>query len=828
VVEPKSQIATLLAADIADASRLSKGTEESRHALDVRREIFLRLVDEHGGRIGATTGEALVSVFPNPIDAVHCAVAIQRAVLTVNETQTPDERVLLRVGLNVGDVVETDGRLHGSGVDVAILLASFAVPGGICLANSVFEQVKHRVHVGVEFTGEKRVKGIQEPIPVYQVVEPGVELGYFSLWSELKRRNVFRVGTAYAVVNWVLVQAAAVILPTFSAPRWALQAWISVAVIGFPVALVMAWVYEITPMGLQRSDQVLRQASIRRITGRRLDRMIIGLLVVVVALLVFANYAPLDHAKEPGTQADSIAVLAFENRSANPQDQYFADGLADEILSRLGRVHELKVASRTASFYYKGKDIDVATIAQRLMVGHVLSGSVQRDGDRIRVTAAVDDAETGNLLWSESYDRRVDDILDIQSEIARSVAAAIVPVLSPQSRATIDAHPTQNVEAYDYYLRARDYLRQPAAETTLASARQLFERAIGLDPRFAQAYAGLCEVHLGGYQLTKAAASFEQAEVACHRALTLEGDLWEVHLALGNLYGTNGQYDTAIKELETAIDSQPNAVAPYLALANIYASQGRAERAEATYRRAEEVESGYWAVHNEFGKFLLNVGRSDEAIERFVKVTELVPDSGIGYDNLGNVYLAEGRLDDAIRAFDAAPERSRWLYTNRGLVHYFRGEFSEAVSDQLQAIALAPEYNAAWGRLADAYRFLPGEENKAADAYATAIARVSQELLVNPDDANNVGRLAVYYAYTGKLAEAHEQIAKMLTLATADDALASYLAARVSLRSGDTDAAYGYLQKAVASSWSPSLLANDPDFASLRGDARFAALVRLP
>jgi len=581
-------------------------------------------------------------------------------------------------------------------------------------------------------------------------------------------------------------------------------------------------------MGVRRSDEVLRQASIRRITGRRLDRIIIGLLVVVVALLVFANYVPLEHDGEAAAKLESVAVLAFENQSANPQDQYFADGLADEILGRLGRVHELKVASRTASFYYKGKDVDAATIAARLMVGHVLSGSVQRYGDRIRVRAAVDDAETGNLIWSESYDRQVTDILDLQSEIARSVAAAIVPVLSPQSRATIDARPTQSPEAYDYYLRARDYLRQPAVETTLASARQLFERALDLDPRFAQAYAGLCEVHLGSYQLTKAAASFEQAEVACHRALTLEGDLWEVHLALGNLYGTNGQYETAIKELEAAIDSQPNAAAPYLALANIYASQGQVERAETTFRHAEEVESGYWAVHNEFGKFLLNVGRNDEAIERFVKVTELVPDSGIGYDNLGNAYLAEGKLDDSVRAFDAAPERSRWLYTNRGLVHYFRGEFSAAVADQLQAIALAPDYHAAWGRLGDAYRFLPGQEDKAAEAYAMAIARVEQELRVNPDDPSNIGRLAVYYAYTGRLDEARTEIAKMQKLAATDDSLTGYLAARVSLRGGDRDAALAYLQKAIDDNWSRALLANDPDFASLRDDQRFAALVSPP
>ena len=226
--------------------------------------------------------------------------------------------------------------------------------------------------------------------------------------------------------------------------------------------------------------------------------------VIAVVFLVYENYVSKGIAGLAEAKPVTLAVMAFRNQSSESGDEFFADGLADELLSGLSRIHELKVASRSASFYFKDKDIDLNTVASTLMVDNVISGSVRREGDRLRITAALDDTENDKLLWSETYDRNSNAILDIQSDIAQSVVNAIVPVLSPESQNRISALPTESAEAYEFYLRGRDYLRQPAETTTLTSAIALFERAIGLDRRFAQAYAGPCAKPIwGAYELAR-------------------------------------------------------------------------------------------------------------------------------------------------------------------------------------------------------------------------------------------------------------------------------------------------------------------------------------
>jgi TolB-like protein/tetratricopeptide (TPR) repeat protein/class 3 adenylate cyclase len=816
----RRRIATLLAADVVEVQQsLTPDALQGEEPF----EICQRLVNEHDGRCVSTVGKSLIAEFTNAVSAVHCAVAIQQALLAKNDPLPLDKRVLLRIGLSVGDVIEEDGNLYGIGVDAATALRAMAVPGGICLGGSVYEHAKERVQVGVEFAGEQKVGNNRESIDVYQVVEPGVEKGRVPLWTELRRRNVFRVSVAYAVIAWLLIQVADVVLPTFDAPLWIMRGFISLSILGFPIVVVLAWVYELTPMGLKRSDDVLRQTSIRWITGKRLNGAIMILLVTAVVFLIFDNYIS-PRLDGGGRQAESIAVLAFENHSRNPEDVYFADGLADELLSVLARIKELKVASRTASFYYKGKDVDIATIAETLNVNDVLSGSVRREGERIRVTAVLDDTETGNVSWTETYDRTMDDVLDIQSDIAQSVANAIVPVMSPESRSQVEARLTENNEAYDLYLRGRSYLRMPAEESTLASAIQLFNGAIDLDPIFAQAYAGLCEAYLGQFEFSQRPESFESAEPACRRALALNDGLWEVHVALGNLYRVNGRYDDAILNLKSALERQPNAVIPYLDLARTYAAQDLPDLAEEMFRKAEEVEGGYWGVHRAYGLFLSDQGRNEEAVMRHLKVTELTPDSGIGFDNLGNTYLALGELDKAEAAFNDSPLPSRWTYWNRGLVYYFRHEFARAVEDQKIAISLAPDVSASWGALADAYRFMPGEEENARAAYEEAIRLAKQQLAINPTDWGAVARVGLYYAYMGRIERAEKEFKKLPDRPS--DTIVYFFVARARLQMGDVDGALDGLRKLIESGWSPTLLAADPDFASLRGMVEFEMLMK--
>ena len=259
--------------------------------------------------------------------------------------------------------------------------------------------------------------------------------------SELKRRNVIRVGAAYLVAAWLVIQVAETIFPLFGFDDTPARIVVTVLAIGFLPALVFAWAFEVTPEGLKKEQDVDRQHSITHLTGKRLDRVIMIILVLGIAYFAFDRFVISDfreakiaeQAREEGrTEAlqeskvgNSIAVLSFANRSSDPDDAYFADGLADELLSVLAKVRELKVASRTSSFYFKDKNVRISEVASRLGVASVLSGSVRREGERIRVTVTLDEAAGDTVLWSDSYDREVKNLLDIQSDIARSVASAI-------------------------------------------------------------------------------------------------------------------------------------------------------------------------------------------------------------------------------------------------------------------------------------------------------------------------------------------------------------------------------------------------------------------
>lgn len=817
--------ATILALEASDLDGSpARDSEPLSKLFEDRRETLSRLISEHGGIPVSSRDTQLIMEFPNAGEAASCAVDIQQAMLAANKRLALDERLLFRLGLHVGDLREDKGELYGDAIDTATGLEELAVPGGICLSGAVHEQIKHSSNIGIEYSGEKAVGKSPRPVAIYQVIEPGVEKGYISIWAELQRRNVFRVSVAYTVISWLMIQVADVILPIFNTPDWVLRVLIAGLVLGFPVAVVLAWIYELTPGGLKRSDDVMRQASISWLTGRRLDGTIIGLLVIAVVFLVYDNYVAKGIRSLDELKPVSVAVLAFENRSADPEDEFFADGLADELLSSLSRIQELKVASRSASFSFKDKGMDVGSIASTLSVDNVLTGSVRRYGDQIRVTAALDDSNNENLLWSETYDRKLDAILDIQSSIAQSVTKAIVPVLSPESQTRIASQPTENTEAYRFYLRGRDYLRQPSELNTLTSARQLFERAIGRDPRFAQAYAGLCEAHLKVYEFARDPTAYEQAESACHRALTLDQGLWEVHLSLGKLYRTNGRYDESILELERATRQQPNSVDAYLALAETYFDLNQYDLAEENFGRAQRVESGYWGVHRAYGNFLYELSRYDEAIVEHTKVIELVPDSGVGYDNLGNTYLAMGELEEAERVFNASPLPSRWTYMNRGLVYYYRGEFQKSAEDQQRAIDLAPNLHWTTGFLADSYRFIEGQEQKARVAYAKAIALAEQELTVNSNDWGTVGRLGLYYAHTGEMARAKAQLNKLVDLTR--DPTGLYYAALISLEIGDIQGANDFLRRTIEGGWSQGLLLGDPDLVALREQPAYQELLK--
>jgi TolB-like protein len=320
-----------------------------------------------------------------------------------------------------------------------------------------------------------------------------------SLIAELRRRNVFRVGVAYAIVGWLLVEVASVVLPTFKAPEWVMQVFTFLLILGFPAALVFAWAFELTPEGLKREKEVDPAESIRRLTGRKLDFAIIGLLAIAVVFLVVDNYV-LEAEPEQASVAreKSIAVLPFANISPDPEDAYFADGIHDEVLAQLSKIRDLKVISRTSVVRYRLEDRpSLPKIAAELGVANILEGSVRLAGNRVRITTQLIEAESDAHLWTETYDRELTaaNIFSIQSEIAKTVADALRAALSPEEQELLDTVPTENMAALEAYFHGKQRMEERNS-AALAEAVDDFNRAIELDPSFALAYVGLADSYI--------------------------------------------------------------------------------------------------------------------------------------------------------------------------------------------------------------------------------------------------------------------------------------------------------------------------------------------
>ena len=327
-----------------------------------------------------------------------------------------------------------------------------------------------------------------------------------SLFSELRRRNVFRVGVAYAVVAWLLVQVADVLFPVFGAPDWALRIFVIALLLGFPVAVLVAWVFELTPEGVKREKDIDRSTSITRSTGRKLDRAIIVALVIALGYFIWERQARIEPA-EPVAQptvetstpavADvpgkrSIAVLPFVNMSANPENEYFADGLSEELLNQLAQIPDLQVAGRTSSFSFKGKNEDLRLIGDTLDVANVLEGSVRRQGNTVRVTAQLIRVDDGFHLWSNAYDRSMDDVFVIQDDIASNVATALKIVLDEESWQRMQDAGVRNVDAFIEFQKGRELFDLAHGGSDLMGYLEKgivhFDRAIELFPEFAAAY----------------------------------------------------------------------------------------------------------------------------------------------------------------------------------------------------------------------------------------------------------------------------------------------------------------------------------------------------
>ena len=553
-----------------------------------------------------------------------------------------------------------------------------------------------------------------------------------SFIGELRRRNVFRVGIAYLVAAWLLMQVADVLVPVLGLPDWTSRLVFLLLAVGFIPALIIAWAFELTPEGIRLDREVERSSSIRHVTGRKLDFAIIALLAAAVLYLVVDNYLLDEPFVDAGVDGRSIAVLPFENRSKVEEDAFFADGIQDDLLTLLSRVHSLdKVISRTSVERYRDTSLAIPEIGEELAVATILEGSVQRAGNKVRINVQLIDTRTDKHLWAEIYDRELtaENLFDIQSEIAREIVAALHGVLSEEDDQLLRMQPTMDLEAYQQYTLGRAELAKRTGDS-LARAMAHFEKAVELDPDYALAWVGTADVYAlqnfyGGVPFEKTIAP---RQAAIDRALAIEPLSGEAYANLANLRGDEGNVEEAEKYFLRAIDLAPNYATAYAWYSGLLLNSWRPEEAVLQMRKATELDPMAPIFTSLLANTLDVLGRPEEA--RTVTLAGLArnPEFARFHFAMGSLATDEGNIAEAVRWYlrgslrnPAAPTPASWVcYGQMHLgdieeaercfaqteprfsdiaagsphwawMHYYRQQYDEAIAEMERVVSVDPQ-----------------------------------------------------------------------------------------------------------------------------------------
>ena len=458
--------------------------------------------------------------------------------------------------------------------------------------------------------------------------------------EELRRRNVFRVAVAYLVTAWVLLQLADIVLESMESPHWVIQAFMLALGLGFPLALIFAWAFEMTPEGIKKERDVDRTQSITRVTGQKLNRNIIVVLALAVVLLLFDRFMPQSEPTEtprepetvlvvPEDNAKSIAVLPFVNMSSDSEQEYFSDGISEEILNSLARVKDLKVAGRTSSFAFKGKNQDLRQIGETLGVEHILEGSVRKSGATVRITAQLIQVEDGFHLWSDTYDRELTDVFAIQDEIATAILEQLKMHLLEDYSGEVATTTRTDSEVYDLYLLAKQRIYE-RMQKPLESATQMLDRAIEIDPKYAPAFAqrGIATLLLSdrSYGDIPKAQAESQAKLFLDQALRLDPELAEAWAGLGlyhDLRATESQ--RATEALQKALAINPNLVDASNWLQNVYIGTNRPAKALAVLEDVIQRDPLYKPGFGNLVYLYGQLGQLDKAVALVEQTRPFMP-----------------------------------------------------------------------------------------------------------------------------------------------------------------------------------------------------------
>ena len=477
-----------------------------------------------------------------------------------------------------------------------------------------------------------------------------------NFFTELKRRNVYKVAVGYVVVAWLLIQIATQVFPFFDIPNWVVRLVVLLLVIGFPPALVISWAFELTPAGLKRTGEVLPNDLNSGRRSRTLAAVVVACALLAAGLLLFRLFPgpspPPVAPAEPAIAAKSIAVLPFENLSAEKANAYFADGIQDEILTRLAKIADLKVISRTSTQHYKSAPDNLPEIARQLGVAHILEGSVQKHDDRVRINVQLIRAADDSHIWAESFDRKLIDIFAVETEVAKSIADQLRVHLTGREEEVLAAKPTENPEAYDAYLRGLAFtLKTQNTPANYLGAQKHFREAVRLDPKFALAWALLSYVDARGYRtlnLQPTDALREEARLAADHALELQPTLGEALVAKGfYYYGCLSDFENAVKYYEQARQFLPNSSRIPESLAFVARSQGKWEKTESYFNEAARLDPRNVSLLTRQAQFYITLRRFPEAQQKLDRILEIVPGDIDALIEKGAIAQAEGDLPRA-------------------------------------------------------------------------------------------------------------------------------------------------------------------------------------
>lgn len=479
-----------------------------------------------------------------------------------------------------------------------------------------------------------------------------------SFFSELKRRNVYKVAVAYIVAGWALSQGIAQVFPVFDVPNWAIRLIVLLIIIGLPVALVLAWAFEITPEGIKRTEEADAMPEGRSRKKHAWIYIVVAGGLVSIGLFLLGRYSAMNATpRQSEAMAKSIAVLPFASLSGDKNNAYFAEGVQDEILTRLANVADLKVISRTSTQHFNSAPENLLQIAKQLGVMNILEGSVQKVTDQVRVNVQLINAPTDAHLWAETYDRKLTDIFGVESDIAKSVADALKAKLTGSEKAAISQKPTENSEAYELYLKGRFFWNKRDTND-LEKALGYFQQAASVDPNYALAWSGLADVYVllplfGG---ANPADSYRKAKEAANKAAALDPKLGEPHAALGliaNVFDID--FSRSMAEFEKAIALNSNYATAHHWFGNsLLQCIGDFDRSIAEMKRAFELDPLSIPINGDLGVAYYFAGRYPEAIAQFRKALELDPNSYYVHYNLGEVLGLSGDLPGAIAEYEKA------------------------------------------------------------------------------------------------------------------------------------------------------------------------------